>query len=145
MEILVGIGVFLLTIIFIEAVFRFYRNIRNPDREGIRKRLKSFSMDQDEQTFDILRRHSFSDVPWLHTILARSPKFHRLNRAIEQAGAQYTVGFFLLLIILFALTGYVAGMFLRLNALAVAWCRALVGLCPDYLSSPPKEAEIGKV
>jgi tight adherence protein B len=107
MEILTGIGLFIVILFLIELGFFALKNTWNPERKLIRKRLNSFSYSGDRnEAIDIRRKKVLSEVPWLNRMLSSFRCTKKMHRLLEQSGAQYPLGFFLLLSLLFVVVGF---------------------------------------
>ena len=133
--------IFAVSIFVTEMLFYTYRTIRNPDRRKIRKRLKTFSSGKNKDGLpDILQKKLLSDVPFLNKILLRIPGSQRLDRLLQQANAQYRLGVFILLAMLLALTGFVAGLLIIGNyALSIIIALPLAGIPFFYLCLKKKK------
>ena len=135
------IFIFALSIFITEMVFYTYRTLRNPDRKKIRKRLKTFSSGKNKDGLpDILQKKLLSDVPFLNKILLRIPGPQRLDRLLQQANVQYRLGFFMLLTIFLALTGFFPGILITGNyALSTIIAAALAVIPFFYLCLKKKK------
>ncbi|UCF85086.1 MAG: type II secretion system F family protein [Desulfobacteraceae bacterium] len=131
--ILVAIAAFVALFTIIELCFYAYRNARYPEKGKVRKRLRGLdrAMAPETQTFDVLKRHIYSDVPFLNRILLRLPSLEKFERLRVQANANYPVGFFILFSLVLAFTSFTVGTFLSLgifNGLIMG----LIALCIPY-------------
>lgn len=111
-----SIIIFAVTVFVIEMFLYSYRTIRNPDQRKIKKRLKTFpsEINQDINP-NILRIKLLSDVPLLNKILLLIPGSQSLNRLLQQANVQYRLGVFILLTIFLAITSFLAGLLIINN------------------------------
>jgi tight adherence protein B len=113
MNILIGIGIFILTLILIEGGYYLLKRIKNPERREVLRRLRGFSSTRYEhEIIDIMRKSILSEVPWLNQVLLNFRWTDKLNRLLEQADTQYTLGVFILLSILLASGGFLIGSWL---------------------------------
>jgi tight adherence protein B len=113
MNILIGIGIFILTLILIEGGYYLLKRIKNPEKREVLRRLRGFSSTRYEnEIIDIMRKSLLSEVPWLNQVLLGLRWTDKLNRLLEQADTQYTLGVFVLLSILMASAGFVIGSWL---------------------------------
>jgi tight adherence protein B len=97
-----------MAVFVLEMCFYAYRTIQSPDRQKIRKRLRTFSSDAFENNIpEITRKRLLSDVPLLNRMLLQIPGLKRLDILLQQANVQYPLGFFILLSAALALTGYI--------------------------------------
>jgi len=121
---LIALIMFIGTLLVIEMLLYAYRIIRNPDRKKIRKRLKSsFLYEQASSSVDITRKRKYSDIKLLNQILTRLPGIQPLDRLMQQANSQSSVGTIVLLTIAFSIGGYIgAYLFTRNWALSIGLC-----------------------
>ena len=107
---LIGIGIFFFAVIIIELVVYAIRNMRSTKRVKIRKRFRkyAYTSDGDDGT-DILKKRIYSEVPFFNGLLRRIPAVKKLDDLVRQANARYPMGFYILLSLLLAVIGYVAG------------------------------------
>jgi tight adherence protein B len=99
--------IFCISILIIELLFYAFRSIRNPDRARIKKELRKMaSKRQGEALPDILRKKVISDVPAFNEILLRISGIEYLDRLRSQASTQYSTGFFILLSLFLAASGF---------------------------------------
>lgn len=113
MNILIGIGIFILTLILIGGGYHLLQRIKNPERREVLRRLRGFSSARYEnEIIDIMRKSLLSEVPWLNQVLLGFRWTDKLNRLLEQADTQYTLGVFVLLSTLMASAGFVIGSWL---------------------------------
>jgi tight adherence protein B len=105
---LIFISVFVTLLIVIELILFAYRNLANPDRDSIRKRLKTMSPDEFRKNpVDVLKQRRLSEVPLLNSLLAHMRILEGLEVMREQARAKYPLGFFMLLSIISGLAVFV--------------------------------------
>ena len=104
--------VFVLTLVVIELTLYAYRNYRYPDRAKVGKRLERLHKDKyDTTSTDITKKMTLSEVPALNDLLNRMNWVQSLERLRRQANASYPLGFYILLSLVLALTGFLAAMF----------------------------------
>lgn len=145
MNLLVGIAIFTTLVLFIEGSIFAFRAIRNPERKQLRQRLQRFSSEQHSgQPIDIVRKRAFSEIPWLNAVLMNAPGVPYVGRLLEQADCRYSVGIFLSLSILLALTGLLVGSLLLNNVALEVLGAALCGLVPFLYVSYKKHQRLQK-
>jgi tight adherence protein B len=116
---LLGILIFVATILLVEGAYVGLRSLRQRESERVRRRLRKFVDEHREDPGDgILRQHTLSEVPWLNTLLRALTRTRHINLLIEQANAPYNVGFYLLLAALFAVLATVGSTAMRLGTAA---------------------------
>jgi len=113
MDLLIGIGIFILTLTLIEGGYFVLRRIRNPEKREVLRRLRGLSSTQYEnEIIDIMRKSLLSEVPWLNRALLSIRWTDKLNRLLEQADTQSTLGVFMLLSVVLAFAGFLIGSWL---------------------------------
>lgn len=128
------IGIAILTfaacVFVIEMISYAYKLMRNPDRKKIKRRLKAFSAGKyGNEGSSILRKEVLSEIPTVNRILTNIPIARRMNRFLQQANVQHTLGFFLLLMILLGSTGLFGGLMITRNpvlSISIGICLALL-------------------
>ncbi len=121
MEIIIGVGIFLTIVLLAEGVYFVLKTGKKPEQKKIRKRLRTLSSGNFKSAeIDIARKRLLSDVPWFNRMLLNFPVVNQLERLMEQANISYPVGYYLLLTLLFAACGYIAGSLLTVNFLIAA-------------------------
>lgn len=125
---------FVIILVVIELCFYAYRNERYSDKAKIRKRLKGFDQTgiRETESFEVLKRHIYSDVPFLNRILHSLPNLEKLERLRLQANASYPLGFFILLSLVLAFSFFALGLFFSTGILNAS-ILAAVGLCIPYV------------
>ena len=133
MDILIGIGIFVATLFLIEGGYAVWRTLTDPGKKRVRRRLMALSqpgMESDEGGLE--RRILLSEVPWLNRILLKLDWSRRITFLLEQAGIPQPMGFFLLLSLVLAGTGFIAGSWLTSSHLVAVLLAALLGVSPFF-------------
>jgi tight adherence protein B len=113
---LLFISVFAILLLIIELVLYSYRNIKNPNRDNISKRLKSIdSFEYRERPVDLLKSRDLSEVPFLNALLMHTKLLEGLEALREQARAKYPLGFFLILSAVLALAVFLICLLFEFN------------------------------
>ena len=130
-----GIVIFVMSVIIIELLFYAFRAIRNPNRTRIQKRLRTFAASEfADKPQDILKKRVLSDIPFLNHILLDVPGILRLARLLRQANVRYTLGFFIQLTLVLALSGFLGSYLMTRNHGVSIIFAALLGATPySYL------------
>jgi len=144
MYIIPGVLIFAVCVFIIEMCHYAYRTIRNPDRRKIQKRLRTLGSGTYANGASILRRRTLSEIPFLNRILVRIPIFGRLDRLLQQADVRYPLGFFLLLTIFLAFTGFLGGSLLARNYVLSIIGAALLGGIPVFYVRSRKKRRMKK-
>lgn len=107
MNVIIILSIFIISLFLMETFRHAYINIRRPELKIVRKRIKKLpSTAYEPGSIDILRRRRYSDIAWFNSVLTHTPGIEKLDDLIIQANLEYSIGFFLLLSPLLALTGY---------------------------------------
>ena len=118
MEIIIGVGIFLTIVLLAEGVYFVSKTGKKPEQKKIKKRLRTLSSGNFKSAeIDIARKRLLSDVPWFNRMLFNFSVVPKLERLLEQANISHPVGYYLLLTLLFAACGYMAGSLLTVNFL----------------------------
>jgi tight adherence protein B len=113
---LLGIFVFIATVLLIQGGFLGLRALRQRGGERVRRRLQKYVEEHRKDTgADILRRRTMSEMPWFDKLLSGFSRTGRISQLIEQANAPFNVGFYLLLAALLAAVATVGSVTLRLG------------------------------
>lgn len=134
--VLIGILLFVFSIIIIELAKYGYRNLRVVKRAGVRKQIrKHIYISDPTEDVDIVKQRILSDVPFLNRVLLGIPFLRSLEKLILQANAPYSMGFYLLLSLLLGVVAFwSASAFLHNRLLAVLLGVAFTALPATYLS-----------
>jgi tight adherence protein B len=109
-DIWIGIGVFIAVVLVFEGVYFTLRNIQTSERKRVRRRLKSMSNPTyGGKEIDILRKRDLSQIPWFNRLLLRVTRLREMDLFLEQAGARYPLGVFVLLSVLLGAIGFILG------------------------------------
>ncbi len=110
MDVLIGVGIFIFVVLFIEGSYFAFRTLRRSEKKELRRRLKALtSVEYDQGGIDLVRKRILSEVPWFNRNLLKFRWTERVSLLLEQAGTPYTLGFLVLLSALLAFTGLTAG------------------------------------
>ncbi len=125
----VGLIIFIMSLLVIELAFHAAHVFMHPDRGEIRKRLKrTVSEAPDDEDGSIIKKRVLSEVPFLDRMLEFLPGIERIELAVKQANLKYSPGFFLLLSLTLSLGAYLFASILTRNS-ALSILVAMVSLC----------------
>jgi tight adherence protein B len=127
----IALIMFIGSLLVIEVLLYAFRIMRNPDRQKIRKRLKSsFLYEQGPDAVDITRKRKYSDIEVLDRILTHIPGIQPLDHLMQQSNSHSSFGSFALLTVALGLCGYIGAYALSRNwALSIGAC-LFVGVLP---------------
>lgn len=145
MDLLIGIGIFILTLTLIEGGYFILRRIRNPEKREVLRRLRGLSSTQYEnEIIDIMRKSLLSEVPWLNRALLSIRWTDKLNRLLEQADTQSTLGVFMLLSVVLAFAGFLIGSWLTSSPQLSIPLALFLGITPFFYILVKKKRRMEK-
>jgi tight adherence protein B len=144
MDILIGVGIFVLTLALIEGGYYALRRIRDPEKRAVLRRLRGLPSTDANEIIDIMRKSMLSEVPWLNRMLLSFRWTDKLNRLLEQADTQYTLGVFVLLSVVIASAGYLIGAWLTSNQLISIFSALILGMTPFFYIYSKKKRRMEK-
>ncbi|MEJ2229952.1 MAG: type II secretion system F family protein [Nitrospirales bacterium] len=102
MTVAISIGIFLSIILFVEGAYYCYHQYLSPQSRNLKRRLRGGSgKPQDLQNTNkiagILRQRKMSELPWLQDLLVSMKNLGGLEKLLQQANSQVSVGVFFLL------------------------------------------------
>jgi tight adherence protein B len=131
---IIGLLMFAVLVLIAESTLYAFRTLRNPNRDKIHKRLKTLSSTaQEAELLDIVRKRILSEVPFLHRLLSCLPPARSLDHLLEKANVGYPLGFFILLTLVLASSGFLATSVVTSNAGFSLAAAALCGAAPFFL------------
>lgn len=134
MELIISIGIFIGLILVIEGGYFAFKASRESERRRVKKRLRSLSSGgESSEEISILRKRLLSEVPWLNRVLLRATNIHSLDRLLEEANARHSLGYYILLTLLCAVCGYLAGSILKVVFIMRLTSAVLAGSIPFIL------------
>jgi len=126
-----GVLIFFIALLTLYLIRYAYNQIRFPDRKTIIKRLETnLSHHEGSVSSDIEKKISFSNISIFNHFL----RYVRFTRSLEklryQAGSNQPTGFFVLLIIVLALLGYITSRAISNHLVLSTLIAVLVGILP---------------
>jgi tight adherence protein B len=104
--VLFWVGCFVISLFVIELVFHSVKMFTSLGaKEKLRRRVETFASETSEET-SIIKKNVLSDVPLFNKILSRTPGARRLNEMLREANVSWSLGFFVLLTLVVALTAF---------------------------------------
>jgi tight adherence protein B len=102
MTVAISIGIFLSLILFVEGAYYCYHQYVNPQNRNLKRRLRGGSgkpsdLQKSQEAGGILRHRKMSELPWLQDLLASMTSLGGLERLLQQANSQLSIGVFFLL------------------------------------------------
>jgi tight adherence protein B len=135
------------TLVFIlESSLYAYRSWRHPDRNKVRERFKILSTKaQQYDSSAILRNRRLSEVPFLNRLLKSVPAAKNLDRTLQEANVQYSLGFFLLLALVLGGLGFLGIFLVSRDTIFALGGTLLLGMVPFFILSLIKKRRMSKL
>ncbi len=107
---IIGLIIFIVSVVVIELIFFAYRNLRSTQRAQIKKRLNKYTYIENDFG-DILKKRQYSTIPLFDRVLGALSFAKRFDQLVIQAHTKYSVGFYLLLSAFLGVTGFLASLY----------------------------------
>ncbi|MEN8169057.1 MAG: type II secretion system F family protein [Pseudomonadota bacterium] len=85
--------VFLAAVGAVEALYLLWQSLKVAEAVKINRRIKAMSAGgaHGKEVLQLLRNDQLSSIPWLNRILGAFPRFHALDRLLQQSGVNITL------------------------------------------------------
>lgn len=124
MEIVFAVSIFIVIILFFATG---YSLMRGDDSRSMHTAVSKYAATNKKQSqIDILYYRKYSDIDWLHSLLATIPAVRRLDTFLQQSGTKVLAGFFILLTLAMSVIAYLIS-YTMLQRVEVAAIAALLG------------------
>lgn len=145
MEIIIWLGLFVLSVLVIEEGYFIVQAVWKPELRKIHKRLRTLSYAQyTAETIDIEKRRILSQVSWLNRFLLKFRGLERVELILEQADTNYPLGFFILLSVLLFAVGYLFVSFFTANITLILSVAISLFLVPSLYIRMKKKKRMQK-
>jgi tight adherence protein B len=111
LNVLIALGIFATIFVLLHAVAALHRAMTPKGKDRAIERLQKWSAPGTVQ-LEIVRKESFSEIPWLHELLATMRRFQPLRVLHRQADCGIPLGSFVLATPLLALMGLIGSMWI---------------------------------
>jgi tight adherence protein B len=101
-------------------------------------------MENEQGGTDIVKKRVLSEIPFLNSLLIKTPGMLKLDSLLTQANAKYPIGFFILLALFLALIGFLIGILVIKDNLAALMLLFIGGAFPFLYLSILKRKRIQK-
>lgn len=128
---IIGVILFVLSVLVIELMLFAYRNLASTQRAKIEKRLEKYSFVENDFG-DILKKRKYSEIHLLNKFLGALALTGKMDRLIVQSNTRYPLGFFLLLSAVLGACGIMLGLQFQ-NNLGLSILLGLILLFLPYL------------
>jgi tight adherence protein B len=132
--VLFWVSCFVLSLFVIELVFHSIKMFTSLGaKEKLRRRVETLASEPSEEA-SIIKKNVLSDVPLFNNVLSKTPGARRLNDMLREANVSWSLGFFVLLTLVVALTGFLfTSLVARSEALATIVAGISMGLAFLYV------------
>ena len=128
---LIALGIFGTILVFMQGCYALHRLLTPTGNDRAVARLQKWSSTVEaSQQLDIVRKESYSSIPWLNDILAKARRFQPLRVLHRQADCQAPLGMFVLAMPLLALTGMLTIIWMHMPISLALLCAVLFGSLP---------------
>ncbi len=127
---LIGLGIFGTVLLFMYACSTTYRVLAPRGTDRAIERVQSWSSSVEAAPFEIVRKDSLSEIPWLNDVLKRARRLQVLKGLHQQADCRMSLGVFVLIAVLLALIGLSLALLMRQTFLFAVLLGALLGAIP---------------
>ncbi len=145
METLIGVGVFLLTLLIIYGGYFFVKKIYKPEQRKVHKRLKTLSTTaRQNEAVDILKKRILSEIPWLNNKLLKLPFIVRLERLHGEANASHPLGVYVMLSMVLFFAGFLLAKIMRIDLVIMTLPSVLLASGPFFYLSHKRKKRMEK-
>jgi len=132
MEIVIGLGIFIIVVLLIEGFYFALRALRNPEKREVRARLRSISFERYENGIDIERKKLLSKIPWFNRFLSKYRWTKKWHRLLEQADIKQPLGVFVLISVVLAGMSFLICLTITSNYLISIGVAVFLGMIPFF-------------
>ncbi len=144
MELLIGVGVFVLTLLLVFAGSFFGKKIYKPEQREVHKRLRFLSSGRGSAAIDIVKKKILSDIPWLNKKLIEFHFFARLERLRSEANAPHPTGVYVILSAALFFGGLLMANMMRIGSFAMVIPSLLLATTPFFHLSRKRKKRMEK-
>ena len=107
LNVLIALGIFATILVFLQGCAALHRVMTPRGTDRAIERLQKWSAPESVAQMEIVRKESFSDIPWLHDLLATMRRLQPLRVLHRQADCRMPLGSFVLATPLLGLLGVI--------------------------------------
>ena len=132
LNVLIALGIFATILVFLQACAALHRAMAPRGEDRAIERLQQWTAHASVAQLEIVRKESFSDIPWLHDLLATMRRFQPLRVLHRQGDCRIPLGNFVLATPLLGLSGLIGAMWvLHVPFILALVPAALLGAAPS--------------
>ena len=132
LNVLIALGIFATILVFLHGCAALHRVMTPRGKDRAIERLQKWSAPESAAQLEIVRKESFSDIPWLHELLATMRRFQPLRTLHRQADCRIPLGSFVLATPVLALLGLIGSMWILHFPFGLALVPAVLGGAVPY-------------
>ena len=110
LNVLIALGIFATILVFLQACAALHRVMAPRGEDRAIERLQKWSARESMSQLEIVRKESFSDIQWLHDLLATMRRFQPLRVLHRQADCRIPLGSFVLATPVLGVVGLISAM-----------------------------------
>jgi tight adherence protein B len=131
LNVLIALGIFATILVFLQGCAALHRAMTPRGKDRAIERLQKWSAPELVKQLEIVRKESFSDIPWLHELLATMRRVQPLRVLHRKADCRIPLGSLVLAMPLLGLLGLFGGMWILHFPFIIAFVpAALLGAAP---------------
>ena len=145
LTVLIALGIFGTILVFMQGCSALHRLMVPTGTDRAVERLQKWSSAREAaQQLEIVRKESYSSIPWLNDVLMKARRFQPLRVLHRQADCATPLGVFVLATPLLSLAGMLSLLWMHLPFLLALLCAVLFGALPAMYLLWLKSQRIGK-
>ncbi len=110
LNVLIALGIFATILVFLQACAALHRAMAPRGKDRAIERLQTWSARESVSQLEIVRKESFSEIPWLNDLLATMRRFQPLRVLHRQADCRIPLGSFVLATPVLGVVGLIGAM-----------------------------------
>ena len=127
----IALGIFGTILVFMHGCFALHRLMAPTGSDRAVQRLQKWSASAEAaQQLEIVRKESYSSIPWLNDVLTKAQRFQPLRVLHRQADCQAPLGVFVLATPLLALAGMLTVVWMHMPFVLGLLCGLVFGSLP---------------
>lgn len=133
MDIILFVGIFIVVLVMLQALFMLVRSRYNPEVVRLKREIDALSAAHNGAAgVDIVKKKTLSQIPWLNEILVnlQAPTIRSLEHLRQQADVRQPLGFFILLSVVAAVSVFGLVFLLSRSSLAAFVAAVPVAFMP---------------
>lgn len=140
------VAVFIAVILMIEGLYTTWNSTRGPEAKRIARRLQTMADGSGHRdVITIRKQRALSQSEGLERLLRRVPYIDTLDRLLQQAGAEYDAGKFLLVSLGCGLAGLIAGLLLPVPAVVSVGTAMAAAVVPMLLVTRRRRLRLRRI